>query len=186
MKKKKLKITSIIYYVLIIAEVLILASSITSKISNKSSSFLGYTIYVIATPSMSGVLEVGDVIISKVVEDSSEINDGDIVTYNGTAGSYNGKSITHQVESHREENGEYYFVTKGVANESADPEITFSQIESKYVFKSYVLTFLYGILTTIYGFILLVVIPIIYIIINEVIGIFKDVKEEKKDEKVSN
>lgn len=186
-KEGKGKLGSILYGLLIGIELLVLGMSIGSKMLNKTPEIGGYSSYVVATPSMHGKLEVGDVIICKSVTDFSDIKEGDIITYRGEVGSYAGKNITHEVVDTRVEDGTYYFVTKGIANLSDDPEISEDQVLSKFVYKSIVMTFFYNILTTTYGFILLIVIPIGYIIINRIVSIVKEIKEEKNHvQKVEN
>lgn len=185
MKNVFKKILSGFYYLLIGIEILVLVFSLISKTNKKTPKFFGYSFYVIATPSMKGVLDVGSVIICKEYDKSYEINVGDIITYQGEEDTFAGKTITHKVIDTREENGQKYYTTKGVANTSSDPEIREDQIIGKFVYKTIVLSFLYSILSTTYGFALLVVVPILYMIINEIISMAKEIKEGSKNEKVN-
>lgn len=185
MKKAWKVISSVIFGIIIALEVLLIGMSVTSRIMDKNPSVFGYSMYVVATGSMSGALEVNDVIIGKKV-DVSTIIVGDIITYIGSeeqGASYKNRSITHRVIEKRQVGETYYFVTKGDANNDPDPEIKGSQIETKFVYKTVIVTFFYNVLNTWYGFTLLIVVPIGYIIVNRIITIVVEIKEDKKNGK---
>jgi len=185
MKKVIDVISKIFYYFLIAIEAVVLIFSVGSRLTgNDNPSIMGYSLYVIATPSMQGVLDVGDVIVSEEIDDPSTIQEGDIVTYLGKVDSFEGKLVTHKViEVLPQEDGTYHFITKGVANSAEDPEIDETQLVSKFVYKTFLLSLFYKLISELFGFILLVVVPILYIIANEVIAMIKEIKEEKKNEK---
>lgn len=85
-------------------------------------SFLGYSVFEIASGSMEPVLNVDDLI---VVKKSNDIKVGDIVTY------IDGKDfITHRVIS---VNG-IHITTKGDANNSEDVNVNINNIIGKVVF----------------------------------------------------
>ncbi len=85
-------------------------------------SVFGKSLLVIATPSMSGLIEAGDAIIIEKC-DSYEV--GDVITYFPAADSV---SVTHRIV--RIEGEKYY--AKGDANESEDPDPIFiTQIAGK-------------------------------------------------------
>jgi signal peptidase len=86
----------------------------------------GYTIYVVQTDSMTGELEVGDVILSKKTD---EYEVGSVVTYIATSGVLEGQPITHKIVDIYEENGRQMVQTKGVkAGAPLDTPITGDQI----------------------------------------------------------
>lgn len=85
-------------------------------------SFFGRSVLIIATPSMSGAIETGDMIVIKKCD---EYNVGDVITYFPAAES---TSVTHRLV--RIEGNKFY--TKGDANESEDPDPVFiTQIAGK-------------------------------------------------------
>lgn len=183
MKKAWKVISTVIFSLIIALEVLLIGMSVTSRIMDKNPSVFGYSMYVVATNSMSGKLEVGDVIIGKKV-DVATINIGDIITYQGEIGSYANKTITHEVIGKRSDGDKYYFTTQGCNNPDPDPfEVRGDQVLTKHVYKTVVVTFFYNILNTWYGFTLLIVVPIGYILVNRIITIVVEIKEEKKNGK---
>ena len=98
-------------------------------------------IFQVATSSMVPDYQVGDVIIVKK-ENLDNIEIGDDITYLGKASSVKDLRITHRVVKKRQENNEYYFTTKGIANEIEDPEIKGDSIYGKVVYKTFIFSLL--------------------------------------------
>ena len=72
---------------------------------------------------------VGDILITRE-KDPSTIKVGDNIVYLGNTGDYNGKIITHNViKIEQNEQGEYLFHTKGIANTIEDPLDTVTKNE---------------------------------------------------------
>lgn len=85
-------------------------------------SVFGYSLLVIATPSMTGSINAGDAVI---VKNASSYAVGDVVTYFPAGES---TSVTHRIV--RTEGDRFY--TKGDANESEDPNPVYAgQIAGK-------------------------------------------------------
>lgn len=93
-----------------------------SKIANHNvSSFLGYSIFEVATGSMSPTLKVGDWIL---IKKSSSYQVGDIITYQETD-----YYITHRIIEINDTN----VITQGDANLVADNPISKDNIKGKYI-----------------------------------------------------
>lgn len=129
-KKTALKIFSVCSRVLLYAIVAILVFTASmlayDKYVKKSAipSFFGKSVLVIATPSMTGAVDAGDVII---IEKQSSYKVGDIITYLPAA---EATSVTHRIV--RIEGEKFY--AKGDANNSEDPDPIFeNQIVGKMV-----------------------------------------------------
>lgn len=105
-------------------------------------------IFQVATSSMVPDYQVGDVIIVKK-ENLDNIEIGDDITYLGKASSVKDLRITHRVVKKRQENNEYYFTTKGIANEIEDPEIKGDSVYGKVVYKTFIFSFLGRLMTNI-------------------------------------
>lgn len=89
---------------------------------SKIPSVFGYSVLVIATPSMSGAIETGDAII---IKKSAAYEVGDVITYFPADEDF---SVTHRIV--RIEGDKFY--TKGDANPSEDPSPVFiEQIAGK-------------------------------------------------------
>ena len=131
-KKPHGRIFSVIWrgiLILLVAVLAITAGALAyDKFVKKSKipSVFGYSMLVIATPSMSGAIEAGDAII---IKNSDRYAVGDVVTYFPANESF---SVTHRIV--RIEGDKFY--TKGDANPSEDPDpVLIEQIAGKVAVK---------------------------------------------------
>ncbi len=177
------KIASIITYVILGIICVTLLSVVFCRFSGKTPSVFGYRFNVIVTPSMEPEIKVGDVIISKNYT-GQQLEVGSVITYYGEVGEYADKYITHKIRSVDEE--KQTLVTYGIAVGRDDPAISFDQVESLFVRKSAILTFLYSIISNPVAFVCLVIIPIIAMIAMEILNIIKEVKQAKQAEREEN
>ena len=181
-ENKALKIIgNILYTISFILVLLILIVVLIQRISDNNVAIAGIRIFNVATGSMEPKYNVGDVLISKEV-DPSEIEIGDDITYEGEKGSFDGKIVTHQVIEKKEENGKYTFVTKGIANNEADPEISENQVYGKVIYKSVILSFISNIIRNIYLFYFCIIVPMAIIIAKMIVD-FLIRRQERKEEK---
>lgn len=182
------KIFDVLSWVIIVVLVITVIASLVSRINNSNPSLFGYSIYRVASGSMSPELEIGDVILGKSVDDPMEIEVGDVVTFEGK-GELSGKLVTHKViVAPHEEDVVIKLQTKGVANEIPDSPITADRIVSLVVTKVEFLTAFYdyffsplGLLTAI-GLIILVFIDELIVMIKTIAGYDNKKKPQSIDE----
>ncbi len=168
------KIFSIIMTILLL---LMLSIVVAQRFSNNRFSLGGFGIYTVATGSMVPEYKVKDLILTSK-KNPSEINIGDDVVYIGNKESVNGKVVTHRVIDKREENGKFYFYTKGIANEITDPEIDDTQILGVVKSKLYILSFCSHIINNPLVLIFLIVVPFIVFVFFEGKSIIDEVKSK--------
>lgn len=171
---KFIKVVVWIFVLLVIFVILV------QRIFNNQVSIGSYRMFTVVTGSMEPVYNVGDVVISKEV-DPSTIKKGDDVVYLGEKDDFKDKIVTHRVIKIEKKEGDYYFTTKGVANEYSDPVISSDQIYGKVVYRPVVLSFLSGVLNTKLGFYLLIFVPVAFLIFLEILDYIKR-KEGELDE----
>ena len=153
---------------------------ILQRVTDNSVTIGGYRMFTVATGSMVPQYEVGDILISKEIE-PSDIKDGDDIVYRGKEGSFKDKVVTHRVISIEQENGEYKIITKGIANQEQDPEITDEQVYGKVVYKVQTLSFISKLISNIYIFYFLIFVPIALIIFRQIKQIASRDEEEEDD-----
>ena len=126
------RVFSAIWRVMLILLAVILAISACTlaydKFVKKSKipSVFGYSVLIIASPSMTGSIEAGDAII---IKKSDSYAGGDVITYFPADESF---SVTHRIV--RTEGNKFY--TKGDANQSEDPDpVLIEQIAGKVAVK---------------------------------------------------
>ena len=168
--------------ILTIILVALLAIIITQRVSNNKMAVAGFRIFTVVTESMVPEYLVGDAIFTKTV-DPSEIKIGDDVTYLGMAESFKDRIVTHRVISiEKDEDGQYIFQTKGIANEIEDPKINGTQIYGKVIYKIKSISYLNGIIGNLYGMYFAIFIPFGLIMFIEYIGYRRDKREELEEE----
>lgn len=172
-----LKFIKVIVWIFVLLVIFVI---LVQRIFNNRVSIGSYRMFTVVTGSMEPVYNVGDVVISKEVEPST-INKGDDVVYLGEKNDFKDKIVTHRVIKIEKKDNEYYFTTKGIANDYSDPVISSDQIYGKVVYKPVVLSFLSGILNTKLGFYLLIFVPVAFLIFLEILDYIKR-KEGELDE----
>lgn len=182
MENKTLRIIgNILYILLFIIVLLMLVVVILQRVTDNSVTIGGYRIFTVATGSMVPKYEVGDILISKEIEPKNIKVDDDIV-YKGKTGSFKDKVVTHRVISINEENGKFKIVTKGIANEEVDPEITDDQVYGKVIYKVQSLSFISRLISNIYVFYFFIFVPIAIIIFRQIKQIASPDEDDESDE----
>ena len=173
---------TIVRTILSILIVALLAVIITQRVSNNKMSVAGFRVFTVVTESMIPEYIVGDTIITKSI-DQSDIKIGDDVTYLGTVDSFRDKIVTHRViKIEKDEDGQYIFQTKGIANEKEDPKINGSQIFGKVLYKVKSISYLNSVIGNLYGMYFAIFVPFGLIFFIEYIGYRKDKREELEEE----
>ena len=157
-----------IFAVILVALVGVIALTMFTRISGKTPSLFGYTVYRVSSGSMEPTFKVGEIIICKDC-DPMQLKNGDIITYDGTSGDFAGKSVTHRVVKppYKEGNG-YYLVTKGDDNPVEDTPISVEQVTGIFLNKIEFLKMLFDFFVTPWGLITLVAL-IILAFFNEIV-----------------
>ena len=183
-------VKNVIFAVILVILVAIIALNIITRISGKTPSILGYSVYRVSSGSMVPTFEVGDIILCREC-DPMTLKDGDIITYDGTVGEFAGKSVTHRVikEPYRE-NGNYYLVTKGDDNPVEDSPISVSQVTGIFQSKIDLLKFFYDFFITPWGLIAMIFLIIlaffneIVIFVQAILGTGPDRKKKESVEDI--
>lgn len=94
--------------------------------------FFGFTFYICSSESMKGVFDVNDCVVVKKVRSQNDIKVGDDISFVRAS---DGQIVTHRIiATQKNENGETVYVTKGVHNQTADPNmVSFSDVVGKKV-----------------------------------------------------
>ena len=146
---------------------------------------MGYRVFSVASESMKDEYSIGDIIIIKEVE-APELKVGDNVTYVGQKSNLNGLIITHKIVSIRKDNNDYYYVTKGTSNEVEDPEISYSQIYGKVVYKTIVFSYFGRLMSNIYSYYALFTLVGLFASYQIVKIQFEDEEDDDEEEKATD
>ena len=140
------KILKVVKTVITVFLVVILGVILVQRFSNNNLAVGGFRIFTVISESMEPAYQIGDILVSKKTEPQN-INVGDRVTYKGAEESIRGLIITHEVIERREESGKFFFVTQGLANDVADPEISQDDIYGKVIYRTMIFSFFGRIMT---------------------------------------
>lgn len=179
--KKALRIfrivRNVIFGILLAALVCLVLTILIARTNGETPTIFGYTVYRVVSPSMTPYLQVGDIILCKEC-DPMDLKAGDIITYNGNSGQFEGKRVTHRVVKEpylNPDDDKYYLLTKGDDNPIEDTPIEISQVTGKYVKKIDILRQIYDFFLTPWG-LLTIIGLIILAFFNEIINLIKAVK----------
>lgn len=171
-------LVKVVVWVCVILIVLLIA---LQRLFNNQVSLGSYRMFTVVTGSMLPEYQIYDVIIVKE-EDPKEIEVGDDVAYLGEKDDYKDKIITHRVIQKRAENGTYYFTTQGIANQVADPEIRFDQLYGTVSYRPKVLSWFSYILNNSYGLYFLIIVPIAFLILLEILDYINRKESELEED----
>ena len=141
---------------------------VTSQIHAKDENYHpGVSIYTIVSPSMNPVIKVYDIVVNVKVNNPSNIQIGDIITYKSKAPNSEGMTITHRVVAiDKTQDGKYEYMTQGDNNSEPDSlMVTYDQVIGKEIMIIPKLGKVQFLIANQKGWLLLLLIPIgIYLI----------------------
>lgn len=143
-----------------------------------------YSMYTIVSPSMTPNINVYDVVIDKKVEDFSELQVGDVITFISTSSISNGMTITHRIVDIIETEEGTKYKTKGDNNLTADYSlVTQDKVIGKVKFRIPQLGRVQFFLSSKGGWLIIILIPALIIILSDVFKLFKlvDIKKRVKN-----
>lgn len=168
-------------WVLIAALSLTVLVFLITRINGGTPTVFGYTIQRISTGSMEPELMVGDVILSKDIDDVGTLKTDDIITFQGGA-QFEYNRVTHRVvTAPHTVNGVFVLQTKGDANAVEDPEISEDAVLSKYIRKIDILSKLYNLFLSPWGLIIFVAL-LLFVFFDEVVNIVRILTGNYPDE----
>lgn len=144
-----------------------------SKVNGKTPSLFGYSVLRVSTGSMQPELMIGDVILGKSVDNPTALKVGDIITYRGS-GQTEGLLVTHKVvvAPYKTADGTYKLQTKGIANDTPDPEISTEDVLYIMVCKLGFIDTLYNLFFSPWG-LLIFIAALLLIFIDELVVIIR-------------
>lgn len=186
MKKVWLTLVNIISIGIIIGAIFILFLVIMTA-PGKVPHIGGYTVLRVVTGSMAPTLETDTLIVVRKTE-PAEVKEGDIISFYSSDPALEGAVNTHRVLSIREEDGIYYYTTKGDANNVADSyEASSVYLIGTVCFSSYVMGKLARLLANPLIFIPVILIPLAVILICDIartVKIAGRIAKEEEEEAV--
>lgn len=144
-----------------------------------------FSLYTIISPSMEPAIKVYDVVVDTKVDQNTEINVGDVITFYSRVYNTNNLTVTHRVSQKIETYSGVQYVTKGDNNSREDGGFVYQgDIVGKVLFKIPQLGRVQFLVASKGGWLFIVLIPALCVIIYDVVKIFKMLKVNKKLDKI--
>lgn len=166
-----------LFVILLLAAIFLLYYFVATKIYTAKGP--GYepkfSIYTIASGSMEPKIKVYDAIINVKIDNTNDIEVGDIITFVSTSLLSPGKTITHRVIAiTQDEDGKICYQTQGDANDIADQACAkYHNIIGKVIFKIPQLGRVQKLLASKGGWLIFILIPALYIITRDILRLTK-------------
>jgi signal peptidase len=179
----------ILIVIVFIISTLVVIASITANRTGGQPSVFGYVFSSVQTDSMQGTINKGDFVVGKLIDDNTEIKEGDIISFYDY---FKGKQIviTHRVVEIIDPKTDPGYITQG-DNEAMSDDIVKSRedIQSVYKFRIPFIGKFIDFLKTPFGFIICLVIPLLAFIswqAYKLIVLFFKNKQAELDEQAEN
>ena len=148
----------------------------------KDRMLFGYKPYIVLSDSMSGVFDVGDIVVSKQT-DVSELKEGDIISFRSIDPNNYDTVVTHKIKGETEYDGQKAFVTYGVSTGIEDEySVPADRIIGEYQFRLPKMGYFFQFLKTPMGYFVFIFIPFMLLIGSEAVRFFKLWKQYKAEQ----
>ncbi len=173
--------------ILILIAIFLAYYTISNRIASQNNTDFDpfISLYTIVSGSMEPNINVYDVVVNKRVDSPNDIKVGDVITFTSTGNLTQGMTITHRVVDIVIEDGKYLYKTKGDNNLTPDTTpADYDYVIGKVILRIPMLGRLQSFIGTQAGWLLIIVIPALFIIISDILKIFKLVGVKNKIVKI--
>ena len=122
LKKILLKLLNALSVVIILCSISVLLTVVLTK-KGEAPNILGYSLFRVMTGSMEPNIPTDSLIVVKRLQ-PSELREGDVISFYSRDPALRGEVNTHRIIEIKQDEGKYYFATKGDANNVEDRYIT--------------------------------------------------------------
>lgn len=145
-----------------------------------------FSLYTIISPSMTPNINVWDVVVAKKVNNPNDIKVGDVITFISTSSISRGMTITHRVINVSTDESGVVYKTKGDNNLSPDSApAKYDNVIGKVIFRIPQLGRVQDFLASKGGWLIAIVAPALFIIISDILKVFKLAGVKNKIEKIN-
>lgn len=147
-------------------------------------SLFGRKAYIVQSDSMSGVFDVGDVIVAKIPGDVTALNEGDIITFISEDPDSFGAIVTHKIRSVEKRGGETVYRTYGVANGFDDlTPVPAGNVLGVYEFRIAGLGNFFAFIRTPAGYVVLILLPFVLLVALNIGRLVKSIGQYRAEKR---
>lgn len=177
------KVVTILILVFTILVMIFTVISVNTVGQDKASLF-GYKPYIVLSDSMQDTFSVGDMTVSKEVDDPDTLEVGDIVTFTSIDPVNYGAVVTHKIREITTYEGEPAFVTYGTTTGVDDAyPVPFDNVIGEYRFRLPKLGYFFEFLQTTAGYLTVILLPFLLLIALQAVHFFKLARQYKAEQK---
>ena len=169
---------NLLFGLMLLIVVMLAFSLVRGKLSGQPPQVFGHRMYIVLSGSMQPAFNTGSLVLVRPVA-PAEIRNGDIITYRGLGGKE--QLVSHRVVTVNDSNQGISFTTKGDANEATDPNpVAGKNLIGKVILAIPYLGYLMEYVRTKQGVFLVVIIPSMFLLIYELMGLSRRSRTGKK------
>lgn len=184
MKKAGKIVTRVISLLILLFAIFIMIFTIisVSTVNKEDADFFGYKPFIVLSDSMRAEFEVGDMVVSKVV-DTDTLKEGDIITFRSIDPTNYGGVMTHKIREVTTYEGEPAFITYGTTTNVDDAyPVPADNVIGQYVFHLPKMGYFFQFLKSVPGYFLLIFTPFMILIILQAVKFFKLLKQYRREQ----
>lgn len=182
MKKTLSLVGNLFFGLLVMVMIALTFFAVKSKIDNSVPQVAGYQLYTVLSGSMSPTFDTGSVVALKPLA-SQDVRTGDIITFKEPDDPK--KYVTHRVMKVINKGGSLSFITRGDANDAADPKpVSASNLVGKVHFSIPYAGYLTSFTKSKKGLLTLIVIPGLVVLFFELRKLFQYIAQAEEEEKL--
>lgn len=174
-------LSTLIFIAALLFTVMVVATTLTSR--GGEASLFGWKPYVVLSDSMQQDFQVGDIVVTREVDDAASLQPGDIISFESIDPDAYGEVFTHRIREATEYEGEQAFVTYGstTGDDDAYPALA-SRVLGKLEFVIPKAGYAFDFFKSPAGYVVLVLIPFSILIGLQVRNIVRLVREDRAEQ----
>jgi signal peptidase len=139
------------------------------------------SLFVIVSPSMVPTINVNDMIVDIGVNEDSDLEENDIITFTSNVINTGGYTITHRINKINIYEDEFRYVTKGDNNKSVDVGFTtIDRIVGKVLLIIPDIGAIQELISSKWGWLLIVIVPSLAILIADIVNLINLIRIKKE------
>lgn len=172
-------LTTLIFIAALLFTVVVVATTIAS--GKNEASLFGWKPYVVLSDSMQQDFQVGDMVVTREIEDTAALQPGDIISFESIDPNSYGEIFTHRIREATEYEGEAAFITYGSTTGDNDtyPALA-SRVKGRLAFVIPKAGYVFDFFKSPAGYVVLVLIPFSILIGLQIRNIIRLVREDRE------
>lgn len=137
----------------------------TLTVGKQQKAIFGYRAYIVLSDSMQDTFSAGDIVVSKIKKDVTDLEAGTIITFISADSDSYGETVTHKIREKTEINGHAAYITYGTTTGADDETPVFAEnILGVYAFRLPKMGYFFRFVKTPWGYVTVILVPFLLLI----------------------